>query len=209
MARYRDARCRLCRREGIRLYLKGERCYSDKCAVESRGFPPGQHGRGRRTRETSYGLQLREKQKAKRIYGILERQFRRYFQIASMRQGRAGEELLKILESRLDNVVHRLGMVPSRSYARQLVRHRHIEVNGRVVTIPSYQVRSGDLVSVREKSKLRKEIKETMENRRRTEDQPWLDVMDKEVAGKVLQLPSRDEVKIPVNEQMIVELYSK
>jgi small subunit ribosomal protein S4 len=209
MARYRDARCRLCRREGIRLYLKGERCYTDKCVIETRAYPPGEHGRGRRTRETSYGLQLREKQKAKRIYGILERQFRRYFYMASRKKGRTGENLLQILESRLDNVVHRLAMAPSRSQARQIVRHNHIEVNGRKVNIPSYLVRSGDVISVRAKSSLRKTVQEAMENRRRIEDQPWLEIQEKELTGRVLQLPSREEIKIPVNEQMIVELYSK
>lgn len=209
MARYRDARCRLCRREGIRLYLKGERCYTDKCAIETRAYPPGEHGRGRRTRETSYGLQLREKQKAKRIYGILERQFRRYFHMASRKKGRTGENLLQILETRLDNVVYRLAMAPSRSKARQVVRHSHIEVNGRKVNIPSYTVKAGDVISVRASSKMRGHVKEAMENRRRTEDQPWLEIQDKELTGRVLQLPTREEIKIPVNEQMIVELYSK
>ncbi|MBD3336524.1 MAG: 30S ribosomal protein S4 [Candidatus Eisenbacteria bacterium] len=209
MARYRDAVCRQCRREGIRLYLKGERCYTEKCAIETRAYPPGEHGRGRRTRETPYGLQLREKQKAKRIYGILERQFRRYFHNATRRKGVTGEVLLQMLETRLDNIVHRLGMAPSRSKARQVVRHRHIEVNGETVNIPSYSVRVGDVIAVRPKSRMRKEIKETMENRRRTEDQPWLEINDKELSGRVLQLPTREEIKIPVNEQMIVELYSK
>jgi small subunit ribosomal protein S4 len=209
MARYRDARCRLCRREGIRLYLKGERCYTEKCAIETRAYPPGEHGRGRRIRETSYGLQLREKQKAKRIYGVLERQFRRYFQMASRRKGRTGEALLQILESRLDNIVFRLAMATSRSQARQFVRHRHIMVNGRTVDIPSYLVKPGDVIAVRPNSKLREQIKQNMENRRRTEDQPWLEIMEKELAGKMLQIPSREEIRIPVNEQMIVELYSK
>ena len=209
MARYRDARCRLCRREGIRLYLKGERCYTDKCAIEERAYPPGDHGRNRRTRETAYGLQLREKQKAKRIYGVLERQFRRYFDMASRRKGRTGEALLQILESRLDNIVFRLAMATSRSQSRQIVRHGHIHVNGRTVDIPSYLVKPGDVITVRPASKVKKYVGETMENRRKTEDQPWLEVVDKERTGRVLQLPSREEIKIPVNEQMIVELYSK
>jgi len=209
MARYRDARCRLCRREGIRLYLKGERCYTDKCAIEERAYPPGDHGRNRRTRETAYGLQLREKQKAKRIYGVLERQFRRYFDMASRRKGRTGEALLQILESRLDNIVYRLAMATSRSQSRQIVRHGHIHVNGRTVDIPSYLVKPGDVITVRPASKVKKYVGETMENRRKTEDQPWLEVVDKERTGRVLQLPSREEIKIPVNEQMIVELYSK
>jgi small subunit ribosomal protein S4 len=209
MARYRDARCRLCRREGIRLYLKGERCYTDKCAIEERAYPPGDHGRNRRTRETAYGLQLREKQKAKRIYGVLERQFRRYFEMASRRKGRTGEALLQILESRLDNIVFRLAMATSRSQSRQIVRHGHIHVNGRTVDIPSYLVKPGDVITLRPASKVKKYVGETMENRRKTEDQPWLEVVDKERTGRVLQLPSREEIKIPVNEQMIVELYSK
>jgi small subunit ribosomal protein S4 len=209
MARYRDARCRLCRREGIRLYLKGERCYTDKCAIEERAYPPGDHGRNRRTRETAYGLQLREKQKAKRIYGVLERQFRRYFEMASRRKGRTGEALLQILESRLDNIVYRLAMATSRSQSRQIVRHGHIHVNGRTVDIPSYLVKPGDVITLRPASKVKKYVGETMENRRKTEDQPWLEVVDKERTGRVLQLPSREEIKIPVNEQMIVELYSK
>lgn len=209
MAKYKGAVCRLCRREGIRLYLKGERCYTEKCAIERRGYVPGEHGRDRRARETPYGLQLREKQKARRIYGILERQFRNYFEKAERKKGVTGEILLQLLETRLDNIVYRLGIATSRAAARQLVRHGHIEVNDGLVNIPSYQVRAGDAVRVREKSKNVVTIKQAVENRRRTEMQSWLDFDDKKMEGRLNQIPSRENIPVPIQEQLIVELYSK
>jgi small subunit ribosomal protein S4 len=209
MARYTGPRCRLCRREGIRLYLKGERCYTEKCAIERRGYVPGEHGRDRRQKETPYGLQLREKQKARRIYGILERQFRNYFKKAERKKGVTGEILLQLLETRLDNVVYRLGIATSRQAARMLVRHGHIHVNDRAVHVPSYQIRLGDSVKVREKSRNVETIKQSVENRRRTEMQAWLDFDDKKMEGRLNQIPSRDAIPVPIQEQLIVELYSK
>ena len=210
MAKYTDGKCRLCRREGIRLYLKGERCYTDKCAIERKGYVPGEHGRDRRrVKETPYGMQLREKQKARRVYGILERQFRTYFAKAEPRKGVTGEILLQMLETRLDNIIYRLGIVTSRPAARQLVRHGHVEVNGRRVDIPSYQVRIGDVVNVREKSRNLVVVKEAVQNRRRTEMQTWLDFDEKKLEGRLNQIPSRENIPVPIQEQLIVELYSK
>ena len=210
MAKYKGGKCRLCRREGIRLYLKGERCYTEKCAIERKGYIPGEHGRDRRrVKETPYGQQLREKQKARRIYGILERQFRNYFERAERKKGVTGEILLQMLETRLDNVVHRLGLAPSRSNARQLVRHGHIEVNGRRVDIPSYQLRVGDVIRVRDKSQKLAHIRQTVDNRRRTEMQAWLDFDEKKLEGRLNEIPSRENIPVPVQEQLIVELYSK
>lgn len=209
MAKYTGPKCRLCRREGIRLYLKGERCYTDKCAIERRAYVPGEHGRDRRMKETPYGTQLREKQKARRIYGILEGQFRNYFHKAERKKGVTGEILLQLLETRLDNIVYRLGVATSRPAARQLVRHGHIEVNGRCVDIPSYQVRVGDSVRIREKSRSVSTIKQAVENRRRTEMQAWLDFDDKKMEGRLNQIPSRESIPVPIQEQLIVELYSK
>jgi len=210
MAKYKGGKCRLCRREGIRLYLKGERCYTEKCAVERKGYIPGEHGRDhRRAKETPYGQQLREKQKARRIYGILERQFRNYFARAERKKGVTGEILLQLLETRLDNVVHRLGLASSRPNARLLVRHGHIEVNGRRVDIPSYQLRVGDVIRVREKSQKLVMIRSTVENRRRTEMQAWLDFDDKKLEGRLVEIPSRENIPVPIQEQLIVELYSK
>ncbi len=209
MARYTGARCRLCRREGIRLYLKGERCYTEKCAIERRGYVPGEHGKDRRQKETPYGMQLREKQKARRIYGIMEQQFRNYFKKAERKKGVTGEILLQMLETRLDNIVYRLGIAPSRQAARMLVRHGHIVVNGKPVGIPSYAIRLGDTIAVREKSRSKETIKQTVENRRRTEMQPWLDFDDKKMEGRLNQVPSRDAIPVPIQEQLIVELYSK
>lgn len=209
MAKYTGPKCRLCRREGIRLYLKGERCYTEKCAIERRAYVPGEHGRDRRMKETPYGMQLREKQKARRIYGILEGQFRNYFQKAERKKGVTGEILLQLLETRLDNIVYRLGVATSRPAARQLVRHGHIEVNGRCVDIPSYQVRVGDTVRIREKSRSVSTIKQAVENRRRTEMQAWLDFDDKKMEGRLNQIPSRESIPVPIQEQLIVELYSK
>ena len=209
MAKYTGPKCRLCRREGIRLYLKGDRCYTEKCAIERRAYVPGEHGQGRRAKETPYGLQLREKQKARRVYGILESQFRNYFQRAERKKGVTGEILLQLLETRLDNIIYRLGIATSRPAARQLVRHGHIEVNGRAVDIPSYGVRVGDLVCVREKSRAVPAIKQAVENRRRTEMQSWLDFDDKKMEGRLNQIPSRESIPVPIQEQLIVELYSK
>jgi small subunit ribosomal protein S4 len=209
MAVYHGPKCKQCRREGVRLYLKGERCYTEKCAIETRAYPPGEHGQSRRRRETPYGVQLREKQKARRIYGVLERQFHNYYEKAARRQGVTGEILLQLLETRLDNVVFRLGLAASRSAARQLVSHRHFQVNGRVVDIPSYQLRPGDMISVATGSQKVAAIRETFENRRRTEDQPWLESDEKEMTGKVVQVPTREQIPVPIQEQLIVELYSK
>ncbi|MFC1572971.1 30S ribosomal protein S4 [Candidatus Eisenbacteria bacterium] len=210
MGVYHGPKCKLCRREGVRLYLKGERCYSEKCAIEVRAYPPGEHGQGRRPRRpTPYGTQLREKQKARRIYGVMERQFRNYFTKAARRQGVTGEILLQLLEMRFDNTVYRLGFAASRAAARQLIRHRHFTVNGKITDIPSYSLRAGDLIEVRPNAKKLEAIKDTFENRRRTEDQPWLEIDDKELRARVMQVPDRDQIPVPVQEQLIVELYSK
>lgn len=208
MARYTGADCRLCRREGIKLFLKGDRCYSDKCAVERRPYPPGMAGR-KRPRDSEYRVQLREKQKAKRIYGLLEKQFRGYYELANRQQGITGENLLKLLESRLDNVVYRLGFATSRDEARQLIRHRHFRVNDRVVTIPSYRIRPGDGVAVDAKAKELTTIKGALISSARIEIPGWLEVDVEKLSGKVLSLPQRDQIDCPVREQLIVELYSK
>lgn len=209
MARYIDGKCRLCRREGIRLYLKGERCYSDKCAIERRAYAPGEHGQDRRQKLTPYGQQLREKQKARRIYGIMEKQFRNYFHRAERKTGITGEILLQLLETRLDNLVYRLGIAPSRNAARQLVRHGHVQVNGRRVDIPSFGCRPGDSIAVVAKSRELPVVKETVANRRRTEMQEWLEFDEKSVTGRLLRVPVRDQIPVPLQEQLIVELYSK
>ena len=209
MARYLDGKCRQCRREGIRLYLKGERCYSDKCAIERRAYAPGEHGQDRRSKLTPYGQQLREKQKARRIYGVMERQFRGYFHRAERKKGITGEILLQLLETRLDNLVYRLGIAPSRNGARQLVRHGHIMVNGQRVNIPSYGVRPGEAIQVAAKSRENAHIKDTVANRRRTEMQEWLEFDEKAMQGRLLQIPSREQIPVPLQEQLIVELYSK
>ena len=208
MARYTGADCRLCRREGIKLFLKGDRCYSAKCGVERRPYPPGMAGR-KRVRDSEYRVQLREKQKAKRIYGILEKQFRGYYKIASRQAGITGENLLRILETRLDNVVYRLGFAASRDEARQLIRHRHFTVNDRIVTIPSYRVRPGDVVAVGEKAKDFSVIKVAILSSAKIEVPGWLEVDVEHLSGKVLSLPERDQIDLPVREQLIVELYSK
>jgi small subunit ribosomal protein S4 len=208
MARYTGPVCRLCRREGIKLFLKGERCFSSKCAIDRRGTAPGQHGQARR-RNTEYGLQLREKQKARRYYGVLEKQFERYYEEAARRPGITGEILLQLLESRLDNVVYRLGFAASRAEARQLVRHGHFDVNGRRVDIPSYLVKPGDVVSVREKSQSKGRIKELLETAEGRTVPAWLERDLAARTGKVLRLPARDEIDTPVAEQMIVEFYSR
>ena len=209
MAVYHDARCRLCRREGIKLMLKGERCLTDKCAVERRAYAPGEHGKGRRVKETNYGLQLREKQKARRIYGVLERQFRNYFFKAERGKGVTGETLLQMLEMRVDNILYRLGLAPSRSAGRQIVRHGHVTVNGRKVSIPSYVTRPGDLVAIREKSRDLTVISGTLEKRKGQSVPEWLELDSQARSGRVLQAPSRQAIPVPVTEQLIVELYSK
>jgi small subunit ribosomal protein S4 len=209
MAVYHDARCRLCRREGIKLMLKGERCLTDKCAVERRAYAPGEHGKGRRVKETNYGLQLREKQKARRIYGVLERQFRNYFQKAERGKGVTGETLLQMLEMRVDNVLYRLGLAPSRSAGRQIVRHGHVTINGRKVSIPSYVTRPGDVVAIREKSRELTVIAGTLEKRKGMSVPEWLELDSQARSGRVLQAPSRQAIPVPVTEQLIVELYSK
>lgn len=208
MARYTGADCRLCRREGTKLFLKGDRCYSDKCAIERRPYAPGMAGK-RRPRDSEYRIQLREKQKAKRMYGLLEKQFRGYYSLANRQLGVTGENLLRLLESRLDNVVYRLGFAKSRDEARQVVRHGHITVNGRRVNIPSYRIRAGDTVAVASKAKDLLVIKTSLISSERVEVPGWLEVDIEKLSGKVLSLPARDQIDAPVREQLIVELYSK
>ncbi|GMU64787.1 MAG: 30S ribosomal protein S4 [Acidobacteriota bacterium] len=209
MARYTGPVCRLCRRERMKLFLKGERCFKEKCAIEKRGYPPGQHGQRRGRKMVGYGIQLREKQKVKRIYGVLERQFRLYFQEADRRKGITGENLLQLLELRLDNVVFMLGFASSRAQARQLVRHGHILVDGRKTTIPSYQVRAGQAIVVREASRANVQIKSSVESASGRGVPDWLVLDAENFTGKVQALPSREDVKLPVQEQLIVELYSR
>lgn len=209
MARYTDPVCRLCRREGIKLFLKGSRCFSDKCAIEKRNFAPGQHGRDRRAKIVGYGLQLREKQKAKRMYFTLESQFRAYYEKASKAQGVTGELLLQQLERRLDSVAFRLGFAVSRRQARQVVRHGHVEVNGRKVNIPSYQVSVGDEIRVRESSRSLPIFEAAREAAAQGGQPQWLTIDRENLSGKVLSLPKREDIRLPVNEQLIVELYSK
>ena len=208
MARYRESVCRLCRREGAKLFLKGDRCYSDKCAVERRPYPPGQHG-SRRMKHSDYGVQLREKQKARRIYGIMESQFRNYFMVADRQKGVTGENLIVLLERRLNNTVFRLGFSSSRADARQLVRHGHVTVNGRKVNIPSYLLRPGDVVEIREKSRTSSRIQEALVSAERKSTPAWLDLDASAFRGIFKSYPGRDEVALPVSEQLIVELYSK
>jgi small subunit ribosomal protein S4 len=210
MARYTGAVCRLCRRDGTKLFLKGAKCFTDKCPVEKRNFPPGQHGQSRKVKKVvGYGLQLREKQKAKRIYFTLEGQFREYYQKASRRTGVTGELLLQQLETRLDNVCYRLGFALSRRQSRQLVRHGHIQVNGRKVNIPSFQCKVGDEIQVREASKKLVILEESANFASGQRAVQWLDINRENFSGKVLSLPKREDVSLPVNEQLIVELYSK
>ena len=209
MARYLDSVCRLCRREGLKLYLKGDRCYTDKCAIEKRSYPPGQHGAGFRQKMSDYGLQLREKQKVKRIYGVLERQFRRFFETASRAKGMTGENLLILLERRLDNVVYRMGFASSRNEARQLVRHGHITLNGRKADIPSMLVKTDDEVSVKAKSRTNAHVVAAMEAARRKGTTSWVQVDPATFTGKVLSDPKREELTLPMQEQLIVEMYSR
>lgn len=208
MARYTGPVCRLCRREGVKLYLKGERCLSPKCAIDRRATPPGQHGQGRR-RSSEYGLQLREKQKARRYYGVLEKQFESYYEYANRRPGITGETLLQTLESRFDNVVYRLGFAASRAEARQLVRHGHFTVNGRRVNIPSYQTKPGDVIAIPEKSQKFARIKELLEAAESHTVGPWLELDLANFSGTITRLPAREEIDTPVAEQMIVEHYSR
>ena len=209
MARYSGPVCRLCRREGSKLFLKGSRCLSDKCAIERRNYPPGQHGRRRGRRPSDYQVQLREKQKVKRIYGVFERQFRKYFKEAAQRRGITGEALLIGLERRLDNVVYRTGLALSRAHARQIVRHGHIQVNGGRVDIPSYQTSQGDVIAVASGSKKNIAIKMAAENATAVERPNWLQVDLDSLEGRVVQLPTRADIDIDIQEQLIVELYSK
>ena len=208
MARYIGPVCRLCRREGMKLFLKGDRCFKDKCAIERRNYPPGQHGR-RRSKLLGYGIQLREKQKVKRIYGLLERPFRLTFQRAERRKGITGANLLQELERRLDNVVYSLGFAASRAQARQLVRHGHVTVNARKVTIPSFRVNKGNVIAIKEKSRTNEQIKVSVDTARARGVPGWLDLQPESFSGTVLELPSREEIKLPIQEQLIVELYSK
>ena len=208
MARYREAVCRLCRREGVKLFLKGERCYTDKCALERRPYSPGQHGQAR-MKKTEYGLLLREKQKLRRIYGILEKQFRLYFEKAEKQKGVTGEKLLILLERRLDNVVYKMGFAHSRNQARQLVRHGHILINNKKVNIPSYLVEVGDVIKLREKSQKIPFVKEALEGIASRGIPSWLEVDKEKFEGRIKALPTREEIAIPVQEQLIVEFYSE
>ncbi len=208
MARYIDSACRLCRRENLKMYLKGERCYTDKCAIERRPYPPGQHGQGR-TKFSEYGVQLREKQKVKRMYGLLESQFRSYYHRASAAKGKTGDNLLQSLELRLDNVVFRLGFADTRNESRQLVRHGHVLVNGKSVNIPSFAVRPGATIEIREKSRKIVRISESLEAVDRRGIPPWLDLDKKAFKGVVKTNPAREDLTMPIQEQLIVELYSK
>jgi small subunit ribosomal protein S4 len=212
MARYTGPVCKLCRREGEKLFLKGERCYSQKCAIERRAYPPGQHGRGatwRRRRASDYSRQLREKQKARRIYGVLERQFRRYYREALRRPGMTGENLLVILECRLDNVVYRMGFADSRAQARQLVQHGHFDLNGRRTNIPSALLKPGDVVSVRRNSQKRKYFKELPAVLKDRTLPDWVAVEPAQLSGRVLNLPAREAIEQPMDESLIVEYYSR
>ncbi|MFZ5353454.1 MAG: 30S ribosomal protein S4 [Bacillota bacterium] len=208
MARYTGAVCRLCRREGSKLYLKGDRCYTDKCAVSRRAYAPGQHGQNKK-RLSGYGVQLREKQKVRRIYGILESQFRAYFEEAERLKGVTGENLLRLLELRLDNVVYRMGFGNSRAEARQLVRHGHFTVNGKKVDIPSYQVKLNDLIAVKASSKASEKLKQLAEDAAGKTAPQWLSVNAEMMEARVISLPAREDIDIPIEEHLIVELYSR
>lgn len=209
MARYTGPVCRLCRREKMKLFLKGDRCFKEKCAIERRAYPPGQHGQRRGRRTLGYGLQLREKQRVKRIYGIQERQFRNYFEKADSRKGITGENLLVSLERRLDNTVYSLGLGASRAQARQLVRHGHILVDGKKVSIPSFPVKVGQVVAVKESSRKNDVIRAAVETARGRGVPDWLELDPETMSGKVISLPNREDIKIPIQEQLIVELYSR
>jgi small subunit ribosomal protein S4 len=208
LARYREAVCRLCRREGVELYLKGDRCFTDKCAIKRRGYPPGQHGQ-RRPKHSDYGVQLREKQKAKRIYGVLEKQFRTYFEKADRMKGKTGDNLLILLERRLDNVVYKFGFTQTRRESRQVVRHGHFLVNGRKVNIPSFLVKAGDVVELREKSRKIPSVNEALDAVVRKGIPAWLELDRGNFRGAVKAIPARADIQEPIQEQLIVELYSK
>ncbi len=208
MARYIGALCRICRREGEKLFLKGDRCYTEKCAVERRKYPPGQHGQGYR-KLSDYGIQLREKQKVRKMYGLLERQFRRYFFEAERKKGITGEVLLQLIESRLDTVAFRMGFAPNRRRARHIIRHGHILVNGKEVNLPSCEIKEGDLVEVKEASRGMPEVIDSLAKSEHRGLPGWVEVDSANFRGKVLHIPSRDEIQLPVQEQLIVELYSK
>jgi small subunit ribosomal protein S4 len=209
MGRHIEPVCRLCRRERQKLFLKGTKCFTEKCPVERRGYPPGQHGQSRRQKISEYGVQLREKQKIRRMYGIMERQFRNYFDKALSQTGRTGEALVKTLERRLDNVVYRLGFAPSRAAARQLITHRHLTVNKRVVDVPSYLLKAGDVIQVRDKSRKMEMIHSSMKRMRDNTMLPWLSLDKATLTGTFLSVPERADVPLNANEQLIVELYSK
>jgi small subunit ribosomal protein S4 len=208
MARYTGPVCRLCRREGMKLFLKGERCYTEKCAIEKRNMPPGQHGRRRASKMVGYGVQLREKQKVKRTYGVLEDQFRRYFEMADRTRGITGETLLQLLERRLDNAVYRMGFATSRAQGRQLVRHGHFLINGKKVDIPSYSLKAGDVVTVRPTSKENASILHAVGEVKGRGIPEWI-ALEGELGAKVVSMPTRAQINLPVQEQLIVELYSK
>jgi small subunit ribosomal protein S4 len=208
MARYREALCRLCRREGEKLFLKGYRCFTEKCAVERRKYPPGQHGQ-RRTKHSEYALQLREKQKVRNSYCVLEKQFKKYFSMAERTKGVTGEVLLQLLERRLDNVVYRMGFAANRRQARQLVGHRFFAVNGKIVNIPSYLVRAGDVVEVRERGRKIPSINDNLSKAVHRGIPEWVELDSKSFNGKFVRIPTREEIAIPAQEQLIVELYSK
>ncbi len=209
MARYTGASCKLCRREGQKLFLKGERCYTNKCSVDRRPYAPGMHGQNNRKKISEYGVQLREKQKAKRFYGILESQFRRYYEMAIRKKGITGEILLQLLESRLDNVVHRMGFGSSRDESRQLVTHGHFFVNGRRVSIPSYLVKPGDEIMVADSSRKSTRFKDILDITGGKVVPKWLEVDQENLKGKVVSLPAREDIDLPIQEHLIVELYSK
>lgn len=208
MARNTGPRCRQCRRENMKLFLKGERCFTDSCAFDRRQYAPGQHGQGR-TKFSSYGEQLREKQKVKRMYGVLEKQFRTYYHKASQKKGVTGENLIKTLESRLDNMLFRLGFSSSRSEGRQLIKHGHFLINGKKVDVPSYLMKADDVISVRERSRKVERIKQAMETAKQRGIPRWLELNSEQFEGKVIAVPERDEITTPIKEQLIVELYSK
>ena len=208
MSRYKDAQCRVCRRHGCKLFLKGERCYTDKCSVSRRNYAPGDHGQ-KKAKLSEYGTQLREKQKTKSYYGVGEKQFRKYFEMASKKRGITGETLLQILESRLDNVVYRLGYGTSRAEARQMINHGQFEVNGKKVNIPSYLVKAGDIITVKENKKDNSTIKANAEATEKRALPAWLEKDTKNLSGKVVRLASREDIDLPIEEHLIVELYSK
>lgn len=209
MARDRDPVCKQCRREGEKLFLKGDRCWSSKCSFERKGYPPGQHGQARRFKQSDFGMQLREKQKMRRIYGVLENQFRNYFEKAERAPGITGENLLRMLEKRLDNVVYRIGLAPSRRAARQLVRHRHFLVNKRVVDVPSYLLKAGDRIRVRDSSKKMIIFHQSMQRAREGERVPYLSLDKAKLEGTLLEIPERKDIPVKVNEQLVVERYSR